>query len=128
MIEAGLDDLRREYVPPRGRFYLAIWTSDSGIGHIAGCGGFRPLDDVACQLMRVYVRPESRRRGVGRGLLERLFADARKAGFRAMRAEALPSMRPALSLFDAAGFAPTGAWHDVPEDWGRWVFREKALA
>lgn len=128
MIEAGLDDLRQDYAPPRGRFYLAIWTSESGVGRVAGCGGFRPLEGDACQLMRVYVRPESRRLGVARGLVAHLIADARKAGYRAIRAEALPSMRAALALFQSAGFAPIQAWHDVPEDWGRWVFVEKALA
>ena len=62
---AELAALPGDYAEPEGVLLLAVVN-----GSVAGCGGFRPLQDVdytnACEMKRLYVRRAFRRFGLGR--------------------------------------------------------------
>jgi acetyltransferase (GNAT) family protein len=60
--EQELAGLPGAYAPPRGRLLLAA-DGDA----LAGCVALRPLDGVACEMKRLYVRPafRGRRAAVG---------------------------------------------------------------
>lgn len=87
--------------------YLA-WAGDE----LAGAGGicfYRVMptwhepDGRRGYIMNLYTAPAFRRRGVARGMLERLTAEARARGVKQLSLEATPMGRP---LYEAFGFAP----------------------
>lgn len=94
------------YAPPGGRLFLARWGSRT-----AGCVAVRPLAPGVAELKRLFVRPTYRGRGVGRRLVERVVAEARRRGYRRLRLDTLEGMRPAIRLYLARGFRPIPPYH-----------------
>jgi len=99
--EAELATLPGKYAPPRGRLMLA-WSDDKAVG----CAALRPLEGEACEMKRLYVQPAARGQQLGRRLAERICEEARKAGYRRICLDTLPSMSAALRLYSALGFRP----------------------
>jgi len=100
--DAELAALPGAYAPPAGRLLVA----DAG-GELAGCIALRPHRPGVCELKRLYVRPAFRGRGLGRGLLEALLAEAVAAGYREAVFDTLESMTEALALYRTFAFEPT---------------------
>ena len=97
------------YAPPRGRLLLALVGDE-----VAGCVGLRPMDEMVCEMKRLFVRPAFRGSGVGRRLAETVILEARNTGYRRMRLDTLPSMHPALQLYASLGFIRCPAYYDTP--------------
>lgn len=97
--ELELAGLPGDYSPPGGRLFLARESEMT-----AGCVALRRIDDSTCEMKRLYLRPEFRGGGRGRGLAEAVISAAREIGYGAMRLDTLPSMREAQSLYRSLGF------------------------
>ncbi len=110
------DELRYlpgEYAAPHGHLLLAFVD-----GALAGCGAMRPLPDVdyanACEMKRLYVRPDFRRSGLGRLMAQALLDEARRSGYSAMLLDTLDDMEAARGLYGALGFEEVPPYYFNP--------------
>jgi ribosomal protein S18 acetylase RimI-like enzyme len=101
--EAELADLPGEYASPRGALLLA-----SVDGDVAGCVAMRALNDVdysnACEMKRLYVRPNHRRLGLGRLLAQAVIDQGVRSGYSTMLLDTLDDMEAARGLYASLGF------------------------
>jgi putative acetyltransferase len=112
-----------KYARPVGRLLLA--SLDGGA---AGCVALRSLGDGACEMKRMFVQPEARGHGAGRALSEVLIAEARIAGYRAMRLDTSIRQVEAQALYRSLGFKTIAPYYELPRDLVDWlVFMELAL-
>jgi len=111
----GFDDelagLPGKYAPPQGRLLLARVA-----GHLAGCVALQPIDARACEMKRLYVRPEYRGKGVGRALTQAIVQAGREIGYRTMRLDTLTSMPEAIALYRSLGFVDIAPYRFNPID------------
>jgi GNAT superfamily N-acetyltransferase len=106
------DSLPGVYAPPDGRLLLARID-----GQPAATAALRRLGESTCEAKRLYVDPSYRGHGVARAILARLVEEARGAGYREMYGDTLPSMEPALRLYNQIGFLEVGPYspHPTPD-------------
>ena len=97
------------YGPPRGVLLLAEIQDMA-----AGCAAVRPLDDIICEMKRVYVRPDFRGTGIGRRLTETALQAARDLGYSRIRLDTLPQMQAAQRLYEDLGFRDIPAYYGEP--------------
>ena len=108
--EEELATLPGKYVPPRGRLLLAELD-----GRLAGVIALREFGPGVCEMKRLFVREFARGHRVGRALAERVVAEAKGAGYRAMRLDTMPDrMGPANALYEALGFRDIPAYYANP--------------
>lgn len=79
-----------------------------------GCAAFFRLDDEACELHSVYVRPASRGAGIASRLVRRLVEQAKAAGYRVMRLETATFMGEAQGLYGTLGFRVREPYRLIP--------------
>jgi GNAT superfamily N-acetyltransferase len=110
--EHELTNLSETYGPPGGRMLVA--GAEGGV--IGGCVGLRRLDDVTCEMKRLYVRPTYRGAGLGRRLVLAIMAQGRALGYERMRLDTLAKMTEAQRLYRSVGFRPISPYgvHEVP--------------
>jgi putative acetyltransferase len=105
------------YPPPFGD------DEASGVGSVliaysqrraVGCGAIRQIDTTTAELLRMYVLPTARRRGIGSLLLDGLETEAVSMGFTRLILEAGDRQPDALALYTARGFQPVDPWLDDP--------------
>jgi GNAT superfamily N-acetyltransferase len=107
--DAELAELASMYAAPSGCLILAR----SGDGPV-GCGAIRRLHGDACEMKRLYLRPQARGSGVGRALAERLVSRAKALGYARMYLDTLVGMHAARKLYGALGFRQCEPYYDNP--------------
>jgi ribosomal protein S18 acetylase RimI-like enzyme len=106
-----LADPGEKYGMPDGRLYLAYTN-----GRLAGCIGLRKIDDKRCELKRLYVKPEFRRRHIGREMLSMLIEQAKQIGYEKLLLDTLPFLESALKMYEQFGFKRTERHNNSPLD------------
>jgi len=97
------------YSPPSGWLFVGEIE-----GRPAGCVGLLAMSDAMCEMKRMYVAPDARGHGVGTALTLVAIRTARKAGFRRLVLDAIPSMRMAVKLYRELGFTEAPAYYPAP--------------
>lgn len=119
--EAELKDPLRKYGLPDGDLMLAYWNDD-----IAGCIALtRMKEPGACEMKRLYVKPEFRKNKIGRILIEELLSSARQRNYEKMRLDTFEKLEAAVHLYKQYGFKNISAYYDNPLQGV--VYMEKAL-
>lgn len=111
--------------PPESIFYIV-----EQVGQPIGMGGIRRVRDGICEMKRVYIRDGAKGLGLGRALVERLIADARGFGYRAMFLDTAPTLETAIGLYERLGFSRIPAYPEVEVPaimHANWVFMAKEL-
>jgi [ribosomal protein S18]-alanine N-acetyltransferase len=102
------------------RGWVAEEDSGSAIGFVVTAALCIPDIAAECELEFVFVSPEARQQGVGRRLVQMVFAWARDLGAEEIRLEVRASNGRALRLYERCGFIVAGNrpgyYADPPED------------
>ncbi|WP_144207211.1 GNAT family N-acetyltransferase [Shewanella donghaensis] len=81
-----------------------VATIDNKIVGGAGIAKFND-DDEICELRKLFLLPESRGFGLGKGLTEQCLNFAKEMGFKQCYLDTLASMTSAISLYEKMGFS-----------------------
>lgn len=118
--EQELADIQVQYGAPNGCLLLV-----KNGGETVGCAGIRRWQGDIAELKRMYLRPETRGKGLGRHLLQSALGHARSLGYRSIRLDTLPGMQAAIALYREAGFGDIPAYRENPVEGA--IYLEKQL-
>ena len=105
--DADLNDIESSYLLSGGAFDVLIDPSGLTIGTI----GLFPLGDGRCELRKMYLAAEHRRRGLGKMLLHHAVASAKRLGFARIELETASALKTAAQLYESFGFRPFVSEH-----------------
>jgi ribosomal protein S18 acetylase RimI-like enzyme len=115
-----------EFIPPSGRLLLGKYEAK-----IAGCICLRKIGEDVGEIKRMYVRPEFRRKGIGRSLLEAIINEAIYIDYSKIRLDSAPFAKEAQALYRLFGFQDIEPYLEkieIPlEHRANWVFMELLL-
>jgi GNAT superfamily N-acetyltransferase len=110
-------------VKPTEETVLAFLVARDGAGEPVACGALLDLGDTqggtggSAEIKRMFVRPEQRRRGLSRRVLEALEREALRRGFDRVRLETGERQPEAMGLYRGAGYEEIekyGPYRDAP--------------
>ncbi len=76
-------------------------------GVVCGGGGIFPtpgLPENCCELVKLYLLPAARGKGLGRQLIEKAVSAAKKLGYDKMYLESMPELQVAVGMYYKLGF------------------------
>ncbi len=119
--EKELENPLYKYGQPQGSLILAYWNNEP-----AGCIALQPLEEGACEMKRLFVRPQFRKHKIGEALVVEILGQAKRLGYKKMKLDTLEKLQPAIHLYKKHGFIVSTAYYlnPLPEV----VYMEKGLA
>ncbi len=106
-VDLSFQDFESELADPLGFYELVLLAE-------GGCVALRRIDELTCEMKRLYVRPVARGSGLGRRLAEAVIAEARARGYSRMLLDTLPQMAAAQALYRSLGFRDTEPYRHNP--------------
>ena len=101
--DASTDHLSDVFQDPRSWYFVAELD-----GTVVGGGGIYPTEGLpadTCELVKMYLLPVARGKGLGRTLIENCMEKARSLGYRHIYLETMPELKQALNTYAKFGFA-----------------------
>ena len=93
---------------------IAFTVAANGNEEAMGCVLLKPIEG-ACEMKRLWVRPQFQGLGMGRQLAEALIVEAQRRGYKAMYLDTVPAaMKAAHRLYRTLGFTPVERYNDNP--------------
>jgi putative acetyltransferase len=92
-----------ELFQKKGSVYFVAEINDE----IVGGGGIYPTDGLpadTCELVKMYLLPPARGKGLGRTLIEKCIAFAKEYGYQNIYLETMPELKQALNIYAKFGF------------------------
>ena len=102
---------------------IVIYDGDKPVG----CGCFKPYDEDAVEIKRMYVRPEARNKGIGALIMQNLEQWATELGYKACVLETGDKQPEAVALYEKAGYVVTEKY-GVYVDLNNSICMRKSLA
>lgn len=84
----------------------AYWVIEED-NQIIGCGGIFPTEGLptdTCELVKLYLSPSTRGKGLGRDLMFKCFEKAKELGYQNIYLESMPELNQAVKLYERLGF------------------------
>ena len=79
---------------------------------LLGGGGIFPSQGLpagTCELVKLYLLPDSRGMGLGAALMKRCISAARELGYKSIYLESMPELNKAVGLYEQFGFTQLSA-------------------
>ncbi|BAZ15677.1 GCN5-related N-acetyltransferase [Calothrix sp. NIES-4071] len=111
-----------QFTAPNGGLFLAQVENKN-----VGCAGFRQNSESIAEVKRMYVKPEYRRQGIGRTLLQAIINQTSNIGYSKLRLDTPDYAQEAQSLYRSFGFKEISPYleSDIPEELHpKWIFME----
>lgn len=105
--DSDLKDIEGNYIRTGGVFELI----EDPEGTLLGCFGLFPLNQETVELRKMYFLPQVRGMGLGKRVLERAVAYARRLGFKTITLETASVLQQAIRLYTRFGFSPAAVEH-----------------
>jgi len=99
-----------DYGPPTGSLLLAVDDKEVAFG----CASLRKVDAKTGEMKRLYVKPEARKKGIGRQLAQAILESARGRGYQRIVLDTTPHMKEAIDLYESLGFERIAAYRKNP--------------
>ena len=100
--DSSTDTLFQVFSVPRSIYFVAL-NGDDMIGG-AGIYPSPGLRDDTCELVKMYLLPEARGKGIGKLLIEKCLAFAKESGYRKVYLETLPELKKAIHVYEKFDF------------------------
>ncbi len=96
------DDLFTLFKRPRSIY----WIAEENEKIIGGCGIYATpeLPDGCAELVKLYLLPEQRGKGIGKMLMDRSIESAKDMGYNKLYLESMPELKKAIGIYEKAGF------------------------
>jgi putative acetyltransferase len=99
------------YSQPRNLFLVAVDED-----HVVATGAVWHVDATSCELRRMFVHPNYRRRGLARQIAVELLEFAARADYEVVRLETNRTLSASHRLYESLGFAYAQPFQGVGED------------
>ena len=101
--DAELRDIWGNYLAAGGMFKVL----EDDRGKLIGTVAIRGINSRVCELRRMYLRSDSRGKGLGKYLLMEALFKAKSLGFSQVCLDTSSSLKEAIGLYEKFGFKPT---------------------
>jgi len=96
------DDLFTLFQIPKAEYFVAAFDDK-----IIGGAGVYPTPNLpagCCELVKLYLLPEARSKGIGKALIQECFTAAKQLGYTSIYLETMPELSTAVGLYEKLGF------------------------
>ena len=96
------DHLYELFQQQQGVYHVAVFNN-----HVVGGAGINHTTGLAtdtCELVKLYLSPDVRGKGIGKALMERCIDAAKKAGYKKVYLETMPELIAAIPMYEQFGF------------------------
>lgn len=100
--DKATDDMFASFQVNGSRYYVGLIA-----GLIVGGAGIYPSDGLpegVCELVKMYLAPEARGKGIGKQLIEKCLSYAVSYGYKQVYIETMPELQKAMSIYEKFGF------------------------
>ena len=100
--EDGTDHLYEEFQINRATYFVVVLNNE-----IAGGAGIYPtkgLPPDTCELVKLYLVPNTRGKGIGKMLIQLCIDEAGKQGYKKIYLETMPELNSAIPMYEKFGF------------------------
>jgi len=108
--DASLKDMYTFYTVPASTYFIAKLD-----GKLIGGAGIYPTEGLpygTCELVKMYLLPETRGKGYGKALIDTCIEFAKHAGYKSIYLETMNELSNAIGMYQQSGFnllnAPLG--------------------